>query len=176
MWQTLLKLGLALVVYFSPVKEIFVLMMAFVAADLVLGIMAARFRNVPRTSRRLRKSVAKVLCYIVAVLLAFYAENVLQVEWFVAHRYIAGLICVAEFISILENLAIISGNPIFLKIIKLVRGKASAGDEVIKELINEKNEDFDPVAFHHKRHGGMQSSEGGPGKQSGDVDRHGDHP
>jgi hypothetical protein len=82
--------------------------------------------------------VLKILCYIAAVLLAFWAEQVLQIEWFASHRFIAGLICVVEFISILENLAVISGHPVFLKIIKLVRGKASQ-DDVVNEIINEKN-------------------------------------
>lgn len=148
MWQiiakagpALLKMLLAIVVYFSPVKEVFLLMLGFVGFDLLTGIMASRNRNVPRSSRRLRKSVVKVTCYIAAVLLAFWAEQALALEWFATHRFIAGFICVVEFVSILENLAVISGHPVFLKIIKIVRGKASA-DDVIKEIINEKNEPF----------------------------------
>lgn len=144
MWQTILKALLALLVYISPVREIFVLMIVFVAVDLITGLIASRRRQIPRSSRRLRKSVSKVLCYIAAVLLAFWAEQVLQIEWFASHRYIAGFICVVDFISILENLAVISGNSIFLKIIKLIRGKASQ-DNVIDEIINEKN-DF-PAAY-----------------------------
>lgn len=139
MWQAILKAALAIGLYFSPVQEIFVLMIGFVAVDLVTGLIASRNRRIPRSSRRLRKSVLKVLCYIAAVLLAFWAEQVLQIEWFASHRFIAGLICVVEFISVLENLAVISGHPVFLKIIKLIRGKASQ-DNVINEIINEKND------------------------------------
>lgn len=141
MWQAILKTLLAIGLYFSPVKEIFILMIGFVAVDLVAGLVASHNRRVPRSSRRLRKSVLKILCYIAAVLLAFWAEQVLQIEWFASHRFIAGLICVVEFISILENLAVISGHPVFLKIIKLIRGKASQ-DDVINEILNEKNEPF----------------------------------
>lgn len=141
MWQTILKLVVAVGLYFSPVKEIFILMIGFVAVDMVSGLIASHHHRIPRSSRRLRKSVPKILCYIAAVLMAFWAEQVLQIEWFASHRFIAGFICVVEFISILENLAVISGNPVFLKIIKLVRGKASQ-DNVINEILNEKNNVF----------------------------------
>lgn len=134
------KLFLALLAYFSPVGEIFALMLGFVAADLITGVLASSHRHVPRTSRRLRKSVLKLICYIGAVLLSFWAERVLSVEWLAPHRLVAGFICAVEFLSILENFAIITEHPVFVKLIKLIRGRSS--DDVIKEIIDEKNENF----------------------------------
>lgn len=139
MTETATKITLALLAYFSPVHEIFVMMMCFVAVDLITGAIASKNRHVPRSSRRLRKSVIKTVCYIVAVLLAFYAEKVLHIEWFASHRFIAAFICVIELLSILENFAVITEHPVFLKLIKLIRGKASQ-DNVVNEIINEKND------------------------------------
>lgn len=134
------KMTLALLAYFSPVHEIFALMMGFVAVDLITGIAASSHRHVPRSSRRLRKSVLKLICYIGAVLLAFWAERVLSVEWLAPHRLVAGFICAVEFLSVLENFAVITGHPVFIKLIKLIRGRSS--DDVLKEIIDEKNENF----------------------------------
>ena len=40
------------------------------------------------------------------------------------YKIVAGFIAIVEIISILENMAVITGNPIFLKIVRLIRGKA----------------------------------------------------
>lgn len=140
----LVKTGIAAVAYFSPLYEMFVVMMFFVLADLISGIIASNKRGVPRSSRRLRKSVVKLVCYISAIMLAFSAEQAFQVEWFVAHRAVGAFICAVEFISILENFAVITGRPVFLKIIKWIRGKWSNNDNIINEILNEKNELHNP--------------------------------
>ena len=70
MREFFLSLGLAALAYFSPLYEMFVVLMLFVAADLVTGILASKRRNIPRTSRRLRKSAAKLVNYILALVLA----------------------------------------------------------------------------------------------------------
>jgi hypothetical protein len=49
-WQTILKLAAAVGLYFSPVREIFILMIGFVAVDLVTGLFASHNRRIPRSS------------------------------------------------------------------------------------------------------------------------------
>lgn len=134
------KFALASLTYFTQLTEIFVLMMLFVLADLVSGIVASSRKKIPRSSRRLRKSLEKTLCYLGAVMLAYAAERAFNIDWFIAHRAIAAFICVVEFISILENFAVITERPVFLKIITLIRGKASNGDSLVGDILNEKNE------------------------------------
>ena len=140
MREFFLSLGLAALAYFSPLYEMFVVLMLFVAADLVTGILASKRRNIPRTSRRLRKSAAKLVNYILALVLAYAAERAFDVEWFVAHRAIGAFICAVEMLSILENMAVITAHPVFLAIVKWFRGKAAAKDDLVRELINEKND------------------------------------
>ena len=123
MREFFLSLGLAALAYFSPLYEMFVVLMLFVAADLVTGILASKRRNIPRTSRRLRKSAAKLVNYILALVLAYAAERAFDVEWFVAHRAIGAFICAVEMLSILENMAVITAHP-----------------DLVREIINEKND------------------------------------
>ncbi|HIZ15171.1 MAG TPA: phage holin family protein [Candidatus Tidjanibacter faecipullorum] len=146
MREFLLKLGLAIVAYFSPLYEMYVVLMFFVAADLITGIIASERRGIPRSSRRLRKSITKLVAYLLAMTLSFSAEHAFKVEWFVAHRAIGALICAVEMLSILENMAVITGHPVFLKIIKWIRGKASDKNNVIYEIISEKNAVVDPAS------------------------------
>ena len=140
MKENAIKLMLALLAYFAPLYGIFVLMMLFVLADLVSGIVASSRKKIPRSSRRLRKSIEKTVCYLAAVMLAYTAEQALKLDWFIVHRTIAAFICVVEFISILENFAVITERPVFLKIITLIRGKASKADSLVGDILNEKNE------------------------------------
>lgn len=143
MREFLLTAGLAALAYFSPLYEMFIVLMLFVLADLVTGIVASRKRGIPRSSRRLRKSTAKLVNYIMAMILAFAAERAFGVEWFVAHRAIGAFICAVEMLSILENMAVITEHPVFMAIVRWFRGKASAKDAMLKELIDEKNNLFD---------------------------------
>ncbi len=140
MREFMLKVGLAALAYFSPLYEMFIVLMFFVLVDLITGIVASNRRGIPRSSRRLRKSAAKLVSYLSALVLAYAAERAFKVEWFVAHRAIGAFICAVEFLSILENMAVITDNPVFLRIVKWIRGKASNSNNMINEILDEKND------------------------------------
>lgn len=127
----------SLLAYLSPMEEVFYCMLFFVVVDLVVGVMASSKNGIGRSSRRARRSLIKLLCYMGAILMAYVAEQTFAGEGIGSYKWIGGFICLVEFVSILENMATITGNPIFLKIIKLIRG--TKGD-VIKEILDEKNE------------------------------------
>lgn len=126
----------ALAAYLAPMKEVFYCMLFFIVADLIVGIVASSKNGIGRSSRRARASLQKLLCYMGAILLCYVAENTFTGEGIGSYKWIGGFICLVEFISILENMATITGNPIFLKIIRLIRG--TKGD-IIKEILDEKN-------------------------------------
>lgn len=140
-WGWLIKVAILIATYFAPVKEVFIVMVIFVALDLVTGIWASNKRQVPRSSRRARKSIFKLCGYLSVILLSYMIEQLMAFDWFVAHRFVAAFICTIELLSILENLTVITEHPVFLKILKLVRGKIST-DGVINDIINEKNDTF----------------------------------
>lgn len=123
--------------YLTPMREVFYCMLFFVIVDLIVGIVASSRNGIARSSRRSRKSIGKLLCYMGAILLAYVAEHTFAGDGIGSYKYVGGFICLVEFISILENMATITGNPIFLKIIMLIRG--TKGD-IINDILNEKNE------------------------------------
>lgn len=127
------------VCFFMPLKFAFIALLSVVIMDLLTGLWASRIRKVSISSRRLRMSIRKMLGYFEIILLLFIIEKGFDFD-FGSYRFVGGFICFVEFISIMENTAIISGNNIFLSIIKLIRGKAEANyGEVIDEIIKEKN-------------------------------------
>lgn len=139
MKEFILKILMALVVYLTPLFEPLTIIFVFVTVDFVTGIIASRKRGIPCSSRRLRISVTKLVCYMSAVMLSFMLQKTFNLDWFVVYKYVGALICVIEFISILENFAVITEHPFFMKLIKFIRGKASKTDNMIGEIINEKN-------------------------------------
>lgn len=142
-WDIVTRVAMVILAYISPIKEIFLVMLIFVLFDLFTGISASHKKGVPRSSRRARKSVVKLLCYLSAILLTYLAEKAFGIEWVATHKFIGAFICLVEMLSIFENLAVISDRPIFLKIIKLIRGKASEDSKLIKDILNEKNDTTD---------------------------------
>ena len=61
------------------------------------------------------------------------------------YKFIAGFIAIVEIISILENMAVITGNPIFLKIVRLIRGQArEKHGDLIGDILEEKNGEYIP--------------------------------
>lgn len=137
LYHILTGAAVSLWAYLMPMKEVFYCMLFFVFIDLIAGIAASTKNGIGRSSRRARQSVIKFLCYMGAVLMAYVAEKTFAGEGVGSYKFVGGFICLVEFISILENMATITGNPIFLKIIKLIRG--TKGD-TINEILNEKNE------------------------------------
>ena len=121
--------------------EIFTVMLAFVTVDLVAGILASRKAHIPCNSRRLRQSVTKLVSYIAVLMLIYAAERAFDIEWLASYKLLGGFICFVELISILENLATLTEKPVFLKIIRLIRGKArEKHGSIVDDIFNEKND------------------------------------
>lgn len=134
------KAALVAAAYFAPCQEAVVIMFLFWIADLLLGILASKNRHVPRTSRRLRKSVWKLVGYMAVILLAYLIDRLVPNMWIIPHRLMAAYLCVCELISILENLTIITQAKALVSLIRLTRGKND--ENVIFDLIHEKNADY----------------------------------
>lgn len=129
--------------YFLPLKGVYELIIAIVAADLISGLLASRIKKVPCSSRRLRQSIYKFLGYVGVIFLFYKFEKEVGIqEWICTYKLIAGFIFLTEVISILENLAVITGNKVFLRLIKVIRGRASKTEKngnIIDDILDEKN-------------------------------------
>ncbi|MBE9488448.1 MAG: phage holin family protein [Bacteroidetes bacterium] len=130
---------LALMGHLTPLKDVFFLLLLIVVADFLTGLRASKKKDIPWSSRRLRKSISKMLCYFGIVYLLFEFQNILNIDFIASYKLVAGFIYLVELISILENMAVITENKVFLKIVKLIRGKVK-DDDIINEILNEKNE------------------------------------
>lgn len=129
-----------LIAFAAPMKMSFITLFAVIAFDFVTGVWASRINGIGVSSRRLRGSIKKMIGYFEVVFILFVVEKGFDFE-FGTYRFIGGFICFIEIISILENTAVITGNKIFMAIVKLLRGKAkSAYGEVADEILNEKND------------------------------------
>ena len=133
----------AVLTFFAPLKDVYVLLLIIVGFDFVTGVMASVKRKVPRSSSRFKNSVIKMFCYFGAVFIFWQFEERLDLEYIHgSYKLIAGFIAFVETISILENMAVITANKIFLKIVRLIRGKAAEkGGSLIDDILNEKNPD-----------------------------------
>ena len=134
----------ALLIYLAPLSVIYILMITVVVADFITGMLASWKRMIPRSSGRLKNSIVKVFCYFGAVYIFWQMEVRIGLEYLQlgSYKIIGGFIAIVETISILENMAIITGHPIFLKIIKFVRGKAAEkGGSLIEDILEEKTEE-----------------------------------
>ena len=129
--------------YFAPLRGVYWLILLIVASDFITGIWASACKRVPQSSKRLRKSLEKLLCYLGVIYLFFEFETRVGIqEWICTYKMVSGFIFVAEIISILENMSIITEHPVFLKIIKLIRGKAAQkGESLVSDILKEKNEE-----------------------------------
>lgn len=132
----------AAIAYMAPLKGVFWLMFLLLFADFITGIAASAKQHIPRSSKRLRRSLSKALCYF--GLLYLFWEFECQVglqDWICTYKIVAGFIFLVEVISVLENMFIITEHPFFTKLVKLIRGKAAQSEKMgnlLSDIMNEK--------------------------------------
>lgn len=133
----------AVLTYLTPLHGVFWLMIILLLADFLTGIGASAKQHIPRSSKRLRRSASKMLCYFGIIYLFWEFEQQLGMDWVATYKFVAGFIFIVEVISILENMFVITEHPVFAKLIKLVRGKAASHHKegsLLEDILNEKNE------------------------------------
>lgn len=121
---------ISLAAVFAPIKAMLLVTGVLIFADLACGILAARKHKEPLSSAGLRRTVTKVAVYNVAVMVGFLAETYMLDGFIPMSKIAAGLIAVVETKSILENLDIINGKPIFRDLIKKL---GSINDDIKKD-------------------------------------------
>ena len=132
------KLAVLLISYFAPVKEIVHVMLIFILIDFISGVWAAKKRKETLESRKFRKTLTKFLWYTVALILSFMMEKTFNLSWSNLSGIIGGFICFIELKSIFENITHITGEPIFLKILHIIRKR---GSETIGDLSDRDSQD-----------------------------------
>jgi hypothetical protein len=107
------SLALAVIAVFMPIQPMLVAAFALASVDLVLGILSAKNQKQAITSQGLKRTVAKIFLYELAILMSYVAEHYLLNGLMPVTKLVAGFIGAVELKSILENLDILNGSPIF---------------------------------------------------------------
>lgn len=97
----------------APAKTSLIAVMALPIVDLVLALAVAVKTKRPITSSGLKRTVAKVLMYETATVLAFATEQCLTGDVVPCMRVVTGLIGITELKSCLEHLDELSGGSFF---------------------------------------------------------------
>lgn len=122
-----------IVAFFAPIHQLLGLTLVLVVSDMVLGVYAAVKRGETISSKKLRRTLSKILGYEVGIILGFIIESKFGFGIPLV-KIVASVIGLTETKSIAENLSTITGAD-FLKIItdKLQGLTQNAADKVDDE-------------------------------------------
>ena len=121
--------------YLSDSTELLIVMTIFVIIDLITGIWKViktqGWSHV--TSMGIRRTIEKFIGYSMIIILGMIIDrSILQLDWFSMIKIFSGLIVLAEFKSITENLTVITENKIFAAIFdqfnKIITKKPNQND------------------------------------------------
>jgi phage-related holin len=88
-----------------------------VVSDFITGVLAARKREEPINSKKMRNSVTKGIGYMVAILVAYLMQKAF-IKDFEVMKIVAALIAFIELKSIDENLESLTGKSLFNQFLK----------------------------------------------------------
>jgi len=107
---------------FAPTKPLLLAVGALVLIDTVTGIIASKKGNQSIESRKFSRVTTKILIYHSAILTGFLLERfILGSEDWPISKWAAGYCGLTEMISVLENLSVINGKPLFNDLIKKLK-------------------------------------------------------
>lgn len=112
-WQKIKVGALATFAALSPLEGILWAVVALVTLDLLLGIVAAYKRKEPLESNKLKRTVVKLLVYQLTIIVSYGTMHYLTGPEIPLLKIVTSIIGLTEVKSVLENLAVITGNPIF---------------------------------------------------------------
>ncbi|MFZ4523769.1 MAG: phage holin family protein [Bacteroidales bacterium] len=133
------KLAVLFVSYFTPISEMVHVMLIFLAFDTVSGIWASLKSGEKLESHKLRRTVYKFVWYTIAVMASWMMEHTFSLSWSNLASLIAGFICFVELKSIFENIAKITNEPVFMRILKIFKRKSS---ETISEITDGPDDEY----------------------------------
>lgn len=147
MKQILITLLMSLIGFLTPILPLMYVVTILVIFDLITGILRS-YKQHPEClgfwkklqvikSHKLRKTAIKFFCYNMFIGIVYAVDMVLFGGILQFAKISMALISLAELYSIAENLDIITGDNIFMKIFKAIRNPISGWlDKIIGQ--NEK--------------------------------------
>jgi phage-related holin len=130
----LTKIAILVIAYFTPIAEMVHVMLIFLALDMISGIWASVKAGQKIKSHKLRQTVYKFLWYTIAVMTSWMMEKTFNLSLLNLACVTAGFICFVELKSIFENITRITGDPVFMRILKTFKHK---GSETIRDIVED---------------------------------------
>jgi uncharacterized membrane protein YjgN (DUF898 family) len=100
-----------------PIHAAVISVVALPLVDLALALISAKRLGKPITSSGLKRTVAKILVYETATILAFVVEHYLAGELIPIVKTVTGLVGMTELKSCLEHLDDLGANPLFASLL-----------------------------------------------------------
>ena len=137
----LTKLLLLIIAYFTPIAEMILVMLIFLILDTISGIWASLKKGEKLESHKLRKTIYKIVWYTIAVMLSWMMEKTFTLTWTNLASLVCGFICFVELKSIFENITRITNEPVFMKILKIIKCK---GNVTLYEIVEDNEPNHEP--------------------------------
>lgn len=102
---------------FAPIAKLMLAIGILVIADFITGVLAAKKRGEPITSKKMRPTIMKGLGYMIAIIVGFVMQHFFIKDFEVA-KIVAGLIAFIELKSLDENFKDITGKSLFTQFLK----------------------------------------------------------
>jgi hypothetical protein len=109
----------------TPIKHISLTLVGLIVADFLFGIYRANKQGEKITSRKMSKSIAKILFYNIVILLLYYTNIYIFETGLPLEKLGAGLICLVELRSIDESWQLIFGYSLWDKISSSIERRAN---------------------------------------------------
>lgn len=136
--DSLLAILMSIVAFFSPLKLMYHTFFFVVMLDMITGMIAAKKRGEKIESRKMRKTILKLLVYIL-VASAFYMFQVAIIPTLPFINVVFGLIIITELKSITENVDFIYKVKTFTRIYEFINKLFSKYEDKISKGEEEKN-------------------------------------
>lgn len=119
----------------APIKAAVITVVCLTLADCITGMLAAHKRKEKISSAAMRRTVSKMLVYLVALVGGFITETYLIDQALPVSKIVAGLIGLSELKSVLENADTVLGGSLF----KSLLGKLGSTNDT--KLLGKKPEE-----------------------------------
>jgi phage-related holin len=108
---------ITLLALFAPTKQAVLTAIGLCALDFITGILASKKQAIPITSNGIKKTIIKLVVYLMAILLAFVTQQYLTGPMLPVMTFVTSMVGLTELTSILENVNIVAGGSLLSAII-----------------------------------------------------------
>ena len=124
-------IALSTVAVFAPIEGLLATAFLLIILDLITGIMAARKKGIPITSSGLKRTVGKIFLYECVIAVGFLVRRYCTGDLLPLDHLVGCIVALTEGTSVLENMTVLTGNPIFATLLNKVVA-AEAKEDAVK--------------------------------------------